>query len=91
MAGEHSIQCWPYGHNTRKGDCAEEIPDDCFETMRRFGWGFVFARDDGSASGEGPFLACPEHRSDCNDEERERARLACAAAKAALTGGRDDG
>lgn len=77
-----SIQCWPYGHNTRKGDCCEELPDDSAATMHHFGWGWVYARDDGSASGEGPFLACPEHRSDCDPDERERAREINAEAKA---------
>jgi hypothetical protein len=75
------IQCWPYGHGTRGGDCDEEIPDSNFETMRRFGWGFVFARDDGSPTGEGPFLACPEHRDDCDAEGRQRARQANHSAK----------
>ena len=68
-----SVQCWPYGHDHRAGDCDQEIPDDSSETMRRFGWGFVWARDDGSSTGDGPFLACPHHRSDLSDEERERA------------------
>lgn len=67
------IPCWPEGHATRFA-CEEEIPDTDYATMRRFGWGFVFARDDGSPSGEGPFYACPDHRSDCTEEEREEAR-----------------
>jgi len=77
MAGEvklTGIQCWPYGHDTRKGACDEEIPDDSYESIRRFGWGFVYARDDGSPTGQGPFLACPAHRDDCDEEARERAR-----------------
>lgn len=67
------VQCWPEGHATRNA-CDEEIPDTEYETMRRFGWGFVFAQDDGSPTGEGAFYACPEHRSDCTEEEREAAR-----------------
>jgi hypothetical protein len=77
-----SIKCWPYGHNTRNGDCCEVLPDDSSETMRRFGWGFVCARDDGSDSGEGYFLACPEHRDDCDGDALEHARQANRLAKA---------
>jgi len=58
------IQCWPYGHDTRKGDCDAEIPDLEYETMKAHGWGWTFARDDGAASGEGMFAACPDHRDD---------------------------
>lgn len=79
-----TIPCWPYGHDTRNGDCDEQLPDDDHRTIERFGWGWVWDRDDGSGSGWGPFLACPEHRSDCDDEEREVARCRNAAAKTAL-------
>lgn len=48
--------------------------------MDRFGWGFVWAPDAGSETGTGPFYACPEHRSDCSDEEREVARQRYASA-----------
>ena len=74
------VQCWPEGHRTRS-PCEEFIPDTDHETMRRFGWGFVYAPDDGAASGEGAFYACPEHRSDCTEEERESARQRNASAK----------
>lgn len=74
------IQCWPEGYDTRY-PCEAEIPDDNFETMDRFGWGWVWACDPGSASGTGPFLACPEHRSDCTEEGREVARERYAKAK----------
>lgn len=67
------VQCWPEGHATRY-PCEAEIPDTDSKTMSRYGWGWVWARDDGAASGEGPFYACPEHRSNCTEEEREIAR-----------------
>jgi hypothetical protein len=78
------VQCWPEGHATRC-PCENEIPDTDNATMNRFGWGFVYARDDGSTTGEGAFYACPEHRSDCTEEEREVARERYALA----TGGGD--
>ncbi len=77
------VQCWPEGHATRY-PCENEIPDTDNATMNRFGWGFVFARDDGSPTGEGAFYACPEHRDDCTEEQREAARQRYANARAAL-------
>jgi hypothetical protein len=64
----------PHGHSTRDGDCDLSIPDTDYETMERHGWGFVWARDDGAADGRGPFAACPEHRGDCDEREREEAK-----------------
>jgi hypothetical protein len=78
-----SVQCWPEGHATRC-PCEAEIPDTDFKTMARYGWGFVFARDDGSPTGEGAFYACPEHRTDYRtDDERDGARRLYAEAVAA--------
>jgi hypothetical protein len=61
--------------------------------MKRFGWGFVYARDDGSPTGEGAFYACPEHRSDCTEEERDiaRERHALATSGTATLEDRSDG
>lgn len=76
-----SVQCWPEGHGTRNA-CENEIPDVDNATLSRFGWGFVFARDDGSPTGEGAFYACPEHRSDLTEDGRDAARNLYAVAKA---------
>lgn len=81
-----SVRCWPEG-DLSQFDCDEEIPDSDFETMERYGWGWVWAHDSASASGTGPFCACPEHRSDCTEEEREVALRRLAQAKAALNKG----
>lgn len=81
--GDGRVQCWPEGHATRFA-CEETIPDTDNATMNRFGWGFVWARDDGSASGVGPFYACPHHRSDITEDERVIALQRCEEAKALL-------
>jgi hypothetical protein len=78
-----TINCWPNGTNTRQPGCDATIPDSRYRTMRRFGWGFVQAVDAGSPSGDGPFYACPDHRDDCTEEEREAARKRNALARSA--------
>lgn len=67
------VQCWPDGHLTGHGGCEEILPDSEWETIEKFGWGWVEARDAGSESGLGMFYACPWHRSDCTPEERAAA------------------
>ena len=64
------IRCWPNGSRGKDRDCDETLPDGDFDTMERYGWGWVYAPDDGSPIGTGAFYACPYHRTDCTKEER---------------------
>lgn len=56
--GHGPIQCWGW-----EGKCDAVLPDDSEATMKRLGWGFMYARDDFSPSGMGPYFACPDHKS----------------------------
>ena len=80
---ETTVQCWPSGTATRSYECDEEIPNVDDETMTRFGWGFCEAHDAGAPSGLGFFYACPNHRTDCDEEERAYAWKRNAEAKRA--------
>lgn len=77
-----SVQCFPNGSLTQQWDCDECIPDDGFDTIERFGWGWGWTVDHGAASGRGPFLMCPGHRTYDNDGEQPEAVRRNAEAKA---------
>lgn len=70
------VDCWPYGYNSSHGrDCDEKIPDVRRETMQAWGWGWSTGPDPGSATGQGFFYACYDHREDCaSDAERAEAK-----------------